>query len=277
VAMGTGLAGAAASEARTVLWPSVGGSPPGSGEPQTATAIAAPLVRGDRLIGVIALYGRVSGAPFSGEDVETLAAFARETAVAVENVEAAERLSMSDPLTGTGNRRFLEMALVREIERARRFGREFGLLMVDIDYFKQVNDEHGHLRGDEVLVEVVRRIESAVRSGVDTVARYGGEEFVVLLPETDAAGALAAGERIRSVVGERLLQAIAGSEVATNGGGHEPSERALRVTVSVGCATFPGDGTAADDLIRAADRAMYAAKRAGGDRAAPSRDESRTS
>jgi diguanylate cyclase (GGDEF)-like protein len=277
VAMGAGLAGVAAGEARTVLWPSAGGPPPGSGEPQTATAIAAPLVRGDRMIGVIALYGRVSGAPFSGEDVETLAAFARETAVAVENVEAAERLSMSDPLTGTGNRRFLEMALVREIERARRFGREFGLLMVDIDYFKQVNDEHGHLRGDEVLVEVVRRIESAVRSGVDTVARYGGEEFVVLLPETDAAGALAAGERIRSVVGERVLQAIAGSEVATNGGMHERAERALRVTVSVGSATFPGDGTAADDLIRAADGAMYAAKRAGGDRAALSRDESRTS
>jgi two-component system cell cycle response regulator len=277
VAMGTGVAGVAASEERTVLWPSAGGPGPGPGEPQTATAIAAPLVRGDRLIGVIALYGRISGAPFSGEDVETLAAFARETAVAVENVEAAERLSMSDPLTGTGNRRFLEMALVREIERARRFGREFGLLMVDIDYFKQVNDEHGHLRGDEVLVEVVRRIESAVRSGVDTVARYGGEEFVVLLTETDAAGALAAGERIRSVVGERLLQAIAGSEVATNGGGHGTSERVLRVTVSVGCATFPGDGMAADDLIRAADRAMYAAKRAGGDRAALSRDESRTS
>ena len=277
LAMGAGLAGVAAGEARTVLWPSAGGPRPGPGEPQTATAIAAPLIRGDRLIGVVGLYGRISGAPFSGEDVETLAAFARETAVAVENVEAAERLSMSDPLTGTGNRRFLEMALVREIERARRFGREFGLLMVDIDYFKQVNDEHGHLRGDEVLVEVVRRIESAVRSGVDTVARYGGEEFVVLLPETDAAGALAAGERIRGVVGQRLLQAIGGSEVATNGGSHEPVERALRVTVSVGCATFPGDGTAADDLIRAADRAMYAAKRAGGDRAALSRDESRTS
>ncbi len=277
VAMGSGVAGVAASEARTVLWPSAGAPKPGSGEPQTTTAIAAPVVRGDRLIGVVALYGRVSGAPFSPEDVETLAAFARETAVAVENVEEAERLSMTDPLTGTGNRRFLEMTLLREIERARRYGREFGLLMVDIDRFKQVNDDHGHLRGDEVLVEVVRRIESAVRSGVDTVARYGGEEFVVVLPETDATGAMTAGERIHTVVRERLLPAVTGAEVTANGGIHESAEHAFRVTVSVGCSSFPGDGTTSDDLIRAADRAMYVAKRAGGDRAALARDESRTS
>jgi len=277
VTMGAGVAGVAASEARTVLWPSAGAPQPGPGEPQTATAIAAPLVRGDRMIGVVALYGRISGDPLSSEDVETLAAFARETAVAVENVQAAERLSMTDPLTGTGNRRFLEMTLLREIERARRFCRDFGLLMVDIDRFKRVNDEHGHLRGDEVLVEVVRRIESAVRSGVDTVARYGGEEFVVVLPETDAEGAAAAGERIRTVVGERLLPTLAGSDVVTNGGGHDAADAAIRVTVSVGCAAFPGDGTTADDLIRAADRAMYVAKRAGGDRSALARDESRTS
>ena len=73
------------------------------------------------------------------------------------------------------------MTLPREIERARRFGREFGLLMVDIDRFKQVNDDHGHQRGDAVLVEVAGRIETAVRGGVDTVTRYGGEEFLVIL------------------------------------------------------------------------------------------------
>jgi diguanylate cyclase (GGDEF)-like protein len=275
VAVGEGIAGTAAHDSKTVLWPSAGAPEPAPSEPKKSTAVAVPLVRGDRTIGVVALYGRSTGAPFSAEDGSTLAAFARETAIAVENLEEAERLSMTDALTGTGNRRFLEMTLPREIERARRFGREFGLLMVDIDRFKQVNDDHGHQRGDAVLVEVAGRIETAVRGGVDTVTRYGGEEFLVILPETDEAGALAAGERVRTVVGSRPLGGVSGSQAVTNGSDAHPGQVELRLTVSVGCASYPWDGQSADDLIREADQAMYTAKREGGDGVASARHESR--
>jgi two-component system cell cycle response regulator len=223
-------------------------------EPQAPTAVAVPLVRGDRAIGVIALYGRTTPDPFDERDVETLTAFAGQASVAIENVllhEETEQLSITDGLTGVWNRRYLELSLSKEIERASRFNRPLSVLMIDIDRFKDVNDRYGHQRGDGVLVEVSRRVMGTIRTQIDFVARYGGEEFVVVLPETPGEGAKVVAEKIRSAVREHPFV------------GEGPH---LGVTVSVGVAAFPLDGLTAEDLIRASDQAMYRAKRAGRDR-----------
>lgn len=223
-------------------------------EPQAPTAVAVPLVRGDRAIGVIALYGRTTPDPFDERDVETLTAFAGQASVAIENVllhEETEQLSITDGLTGVWNRRYLELSLSKEIERASRFNRPLSVLMIDIDRFKDVNDRYGHQRGDGVLVEVSRRVMGTIRTQIDFVARYGGEEFVVVLPETPGEGAKVVAEKIRSAVREHPFV------------GEGPH---LGVTVSVGVAAFPLDGLTTEDLIRASDQAMYRAKRAGRDR-----------
>jgi diguanylate cyclase (GGDEF)-like protein len=161
-----------------------------------------------------------------------------------------EYLSMTDPLTGIPNRRRLESILADEARRAARFDRQFSVLMVDVDRFKLVNDVYGHAVGDRVLIEVAERTRRALRTDLDTVARFGGEEFTVILPETPREGALVVAEKIRS--------AIAATEFPEG----------LVVTVSVGVASRPEDGTTPDDLLRAADKALYEAKRSGRDRVA---------
>ena len=228
-------------------------------EPAATTAIAVPLIRWDRVLGVIALYDRSVPEPFRKHDVDTLSSFAAQTSVAIENVmlhEEAERLSITDGLTGIFNRRYLQLSLRREIERAQRFGRSVSLLMIDLDRFKDVNDEHGHQRGDEVLVELARRVMGEIRTQIDQFARYGGEEFVILLPETPCDGALVVAEKIRKAVAARPFTSQTGPPV--------------RVTVSIGAAAYPDDGDSADDLVRAADAALYRAKERGRNRVVPS-------
>ena len=253
LAVGKGVAGRAAQGAE-VLVPGARVEPVGPVEPPAGTAVAVPLMRGDRVMGVIALYGRPTLEPFTAEDVHTLGSFASQASVAIENVllhQETQQLSITDGLTGLWNRRYLELSLRKEIERANRFNRPLSVLLVDIDRFKRVNDRYGHQRGDEVLVEVTRRLVSVIRSQIDFVARYGGEEFVVVLPETPCDGGKIVAEKLRSAIRDEPFD------------GHGPE---LRVTVSVGVSAFPLDGTSAGDLLRAADEAMYRAKRAGRDR-----------
>jgi two-component system, cell cycle response regulator len=254
--LGEGIAGRSAAGI-SVLLPSERDpvSPSRPVEPAAPTAIAVPLIRGDRTMGVLALYGRSIPEPFVQDDVSTLGSFAAQASVAVENVllhKEAQRLSITDGLTGVWNRRYLQLTLTKEIERAQRFDRPLSVLMMDIDHFKLVNDAHGHQMGDEVLVELTRRTMSTIRGQIDALARYGGEEFVVVLPETPRDGARVVADKILSVIRHRTFVE------ETNGG--------VPITVSIGVAAYPEDGSTADELVRAADLAMYRAKEAGRDR-----------
>jgi diguanylate cyclase (GGDEF)-like protein len=254
--IGEGIAGRSAAGV-SVLLPSERDpvSPSRPVEPAAPTAVAVPLIRGDRTMGVLALYGRSTPEPFVQDDVATLGSFAAQASVAVENVllhKEAQRLSITDGLTGVWNRRYLQLTLTKEIERAQRFDRPLSVLMMDIDHFKLVNDAHGHQVGDEVLVELTRRTMSTIRGQIDALARYGGEEFIVVLPETPRDGA--------RVVADKILSVIRHRPFVEDGDGGVP------LTVSIGVAAFPEDGSTADELVRAADLAMYRAKEAGRDR-----------
>ncbi|SDY04281.1 diguanylate cyclase (GGDEF) domain-containing protein [Micromonospora pattaloongensis] len=209
-------------------------------------------------IGVLAVYDRLGFDEFDGADLATLRTFAAQAAVAVDNVRVhreAERLSMTDGLTGLWNYRRLQEQLHREIERSNRFGRTLTVLALDLDRFKEVNDTHGHPAGDTVLREFARRISAEIRE-VDVAFRNGGEEFVVLLPETDAHGG--------AVVAERLGAAIRDTPITIQANGGTDTVE-LPVTVSIGVAVYPEHGATGEQVLDAADDALYAAKAGGRD------------
>jgi len=159
-----------------------------------------------------------------------------------------EELATTDPLTRLLNRRAMAERLAIETDRSRRFRTEVSVLMIDIDHFKAVNDSAGHPAGDEVLRQLAGLLSEAVRS-IDIVARFGGEEFVVILPQTGRDGGMVFAERLRDRISEHEF---------------DVPGRNLRLTVSIGLATFPAaDTTTADDLLARADQALYRAKTEG--------------
>lgn len=161
------------------------------------------------------------------------------------------RLATRDALTGLLNRRAFDALLSEESERASRLGRPLALVVLDLDHFKTINDTHGHPAGDAVLAAAARTMETVVR-GIDRVARIGGEEFAVLLMEIDAPGALE--------TAVRLVEAVRAKPV-------EAAGTTLRPTASAGAAALPVHAATGADLLAAADRALYEAKRGGRDRA----------
>jgi two-component system cell cycle response regulator len=222
-------------------------------EPRADSVIAVPLKSQGRVIGVLNLYDRVDADEFDDNDLATIRSFANQATVAIDNVllhQEAQRLSITDGLTGLWNYRYFQMNFDKEIERASRFQRPLALLIFDLDKFKSVNDVYGHQRGDSVLIELATRVKGAIRE-VDTLARYGGEEFVLILPETDLDGATLAAGKICEIVRQRRFGAA----------GEEP----IRVTVSVGIAVYPEHGTNGAALIKSADAALYDAKESGRD------------
>lgn len=161
--------------------------------------------------------------------------------------DAAIELSSTDSLTGLYNRAYFFAAIDREMQRSARSQRGFCLLMLDLDGLKPINDRFGHFEGDRVLRAIGEVIRHGVRR-IDTAARYGGDEFVVLLPETDPTGAYILAEKIRSGAARLAMSTSAGR---------------IPTSLSIGAVTFPADGSTVDDLMIAADRAMYESKRRG--------------
>ncbi|MFG1610691.1 diguanylate cyclase [Actinoplanes sp. NPDC049265] len=214
-------------------------------------------------LGVLALYDRLGSDEFDDDDLLTLGTFAGQAGVAVNNVrvhEEVQRLSLTDPLTGLWNYRCLQDSMRREVERANRFGRMLTVLVLDLDHFKEVNDTYGHTAGDAVLGEFARRLRIGLRE-VDAAFRHGGEEFVVLLPETDAYGGIIVAERLGAAIRDVPVPIDARRVDAVTG---RPVDR-IPVSVSIGIAVYPEHGGNAQQVLDAADDALYAAKNAGRD------------
>ncbi len=220
-----------------------------------AFAIAAPIApRGDdEEIGVMSV-ARADRA-FDPAERDVFRYLLGQAAVSIENIalhEVVSEQAVTDDLTGLSNKRRFREVLVKEAARAGRFGHQLALLMIDIDGFKRINDTRGHVQGDEVLRRIARVLEAESRA-IDEPARYGGEEFAVALPETSADGAAGVAERIRKRIAAEAVAAVDGGAP-------------LRVTASVGVAAMPTSAHDPDDLVRAADEALYEAKRGGKNR-----------
>ncbi len=230
------------------------------GERQLGSVALLPLVRGDRLVGLLCLGSR-DPSRFTRElATDFLAHLAAIVGFCIDSAANRARLvraGLTDYLTGWHNRRYLHTRLREEIARAQRRGAALSLLMLDLDHFKQINDGCGHLGGDEALREVAARIESQVRAS-DTAARFGGDEFAVLMPGAGPAEAHRLAERIRAAVSHSPVEAGPGVS--------------LRISVSVGLASLlPPPGRTdlkalAERLLAEADAALYRAKAAGRDR-----------
>jgi len=218
-------------------------------DPEIRSALAVPLVVEDRVIGVLSVQSRRVAA-YDEHQLSLLFTVGHHAAVAIENSRHFEMATI-DSLTGVFLRDYFFRRLEEEAMRIRRYGGEFVLLMVDLDGFKAINDCHGHLAGDRYLSALGAEIRERLRSA-DLACRYGGDEFCLLLPETSAAGAANIAERLRIAVSRVVVEA---------------DGVLLRTTASVGLAAFSGkDATDMKTLVRRADEALYAAKRAGRDR-----------
>jgi diguanylate cyclase (GGDEF)-like protein len=210
-----------------------------------------PLHAGKVGFGTLFLFGR----NFDDEARMTAISLVSQSVMALENARLhriVERQALSDGLTGLANRRHAEESLATELSRADRFGGPLSVVVTDIDDFKTVNDEHGHPVGDTVLCEFARLLESSVRD-VDVAGRWGGEEFLLILPGTDAEGAVRLAGRIRALLEDRTMVTPEGVPV--------------RITSSFGVAAYE-EGTSAEELVAAADAALYEAKRTGKNRVA---------
>ncbi len=213
--------------------------------------LAVPLICGERILGVIeGVRETAKHRNFKRSEVTLLDSLAHPIASALANavrIAEAERLSQTDDLTKLHNARYLRQFLLNEIRRARRYGSSVAALFLDLDDFKGINDEHGHLVGSHVLMEMAAVILSSVRD-TDAVARYGGDEFVIVLPDT--------GTELAGAVAERIRQKI--SRYRFTGG----RRLQLSLTASFGVAAFPLHASSPQQLIACADTAMYEAKAA---------------
>ena len=211
-----------------------------------------PLRAGEITVGTLVCGARKADAlPEAAQrELSMLALQAAEALVRTRLYGQMEKLATTDGLTGLVNRRTFDAQLRARLREAQRYKRPLSLLLLDIDHFKKVNDTHGHPAGDAVLCGVARLAQAKARE-TDLVARYGGEEMALVLPETDARGAL--------VIAERIRAAVAAAR-------HPTEQGALDVTVSVGVATWPGAGDDPEALLEQADKALYRAKQSGRNR-----------
>lgn len=248
---GSGLCARALKTGKTVVENDVA-KVPGyiAGYAEAVSEMCLPLIARGQPLGVLTLESATLGA-FRSVDVRALESVADICAIAIQNAryfEQTRQMAFVDGLTGVYNRRYFEQRILEELERAARYAGGLAVLMLDIDHFKRINDEFGHLLGDEVLRQLSTLLTQQLRK-VDVVCRYGGEEFSILVPQTTGEHALGVAEKLRKVIGDWSFPGV-------------PSP----VTVSIGVADFPEHGATRDELVKAADAALYAAKQAGRNR-----------
>jgi diguanylate cyclase (GGDEF)-like protein len=213
---------------------------------------------GDRKVGVLNVTDKSGGGTYDEVDLSLLEIIGPQIALALERAEWQERatefqlMSITDELTGLPNLRYLQERLPEELNRSKRYEYPMSFLMIDIDDFKSYNDKNGHEAGNVALQMTAHCLKDALRSA-DVALRYGGEEFCILLPQTGLAEARAIADRIRNLV-------------STTNFPHGKSQPLGRVTISVGVSTFSKHVDTPENIIAAADRALYQAKSLGKDR-----------
>ncbi len=208
--------------------------------------VCCPLRHKEEKLGALEVLNKKDGA-FGDDDVRFLEMLAQPLALALETLRVfdnTERLTITDDLTRLYNYRYLQQYLAAEAKRCLRYKRTVSLLFIDVDGFKHINDNFGHLVGSKALAEIGHTLRAAVRE-TDVVGRYGGDEFVIVLPETPLPGALTIADRIRKTIEDHEFVALGQS---------------LRLTVSLGVANLPKHTVTAEGLIKKADAAMYRAK-----------------
>ncbi len=215
-------------------------------------ALFVPLRPRGQNNGYLAVY-RKRGAPyFTAEEIRLVTFLGAWAAMAIQNLrlaESLERLAVTDDLTQIYNYRFLKTALRREVKRAARYQQQLGIVMIDVDSLKEYNDKFGHLRGSFLLREMAGLFARQIRPW-DLVAKYGGDEFTLLLPQTGREGSTVVAERMRAAVENHMF----------------PLAERGAITISLGISVFPEDAEDSIGLLRAADRALYQAKRNGRNR-----------
>jgi len=266
ISRGEGIAGKVAERGEPILVENVEDDPRTKQKNRlhykTRSFVSVPLRINDRTIGVINLSDKATGEVFTDEDLNLIQSFATHAAVVMERnvfyhrTEELKKLTITDPLTGLLNRRYLYERLKDELARSERHGHSLSLLMLDLDGFKYCNDVFGHPFGDKTLKTVAEVLLNTVRS-MDIVSRFGGDEFMLILPETAESLAVDIAERLRGAVAKGVM--LAPSPIAS-----VSPQRTL--TASIGIVCFPDHGDTVEILLENVDKALYRAKNKGKNR-----------
>ncbi len=267
IPMGEGIASSVLREGRAIFARDIstlGRAPAPERGYKTKSFISYPIRIGHRKIGVLNLADKIGGDSYDEVDLRIIESIGPQIALAVERAEWQEKanqfqlMSLTDPLTGLHNRRYLEARMFEEVSRAKRYNHAMSFMMIDIDDFKLYNDHYGHQAGDRALEITAHCLTSTVRK-IDVAARYGGEEFSILMPQTSLQEA--------SVIADRIRRAVAGTAYPKG-----EKQQLGAVTVSIGLSSFSSVLDSSEKVVRAADRALYHAKRQGKNRAYAYRD-----
>ena len=261
VAIGEGIAGAVLRENRPLVATvdELGRATIAERRYKTKSFISYPITIGTRRFGVLNLADKIGGGAYDLHDLSVIDLVAPQIALALERAAWQQRanefqlMSITDPLTGLHNRRYLEARLAEELSRSKRYNYPLSFMMIDIDDFKFYNDQNGHQAGDRALEMTAQCLHAALRK-VDVASRYGGEEFSILLPQTSLEEAAVIADRIRRKI---MNTAFPHGKTQPLGG----------VTVSIGLSAFSPTLDSAEAIVRAADRALYHAKSHGKNRA----------
>lgn len=211
--------------------------------------ITVPLKISNHIVGVLNVE-REGFATLDENDMRIISIIAAHLSTAIDNTfkyEETERISVTDAMTGMFNYRYFMNRLIDELERAKNLGIPLSLIMVDIDYFKEINDTFGHMVGDEVIIQLADLLRNIVRKG-DIVTRYGGDEFFIILPGS--------GKQFTMKLGQRLLDTVKNNKFTKD----------IKLTLSLGMVTFPDDASTIDSMLRWVDNALYSAKKKGRNR-----------
>jgi diguanylate cyclase (GGDEF)-like protein len=252
--MGEGIAGWVAQELMPIVVPDVSSDPRFSSNIdkqitlKTKSIMCVPIKSKGKILGVLEIVNKTSNGTFTKDDLNLILRIVDHAAIAIERAslyQKMEELSITDDLTKLFNTRYLDRTLEIEINRANRHRTSLSLIFMDVDHFKTINDNYGHLIGSKLLVEMGQLLIKCLRT-IDIVARYGGDEFVIVLPQTIPGSAVLIAERIRKAMEHNVFLKKDGYS--------------LKLTASFGVASYPESAKSKEDLLRLADEAMYRVK-----------------